>query len=231
MQAADQKADVVWSSALPRDSCRHMTEDRLHRQLTFLTEIDALKSVMRQSSLANRRRRENSAEHSWHLTMFALVLSEGDPTLDVTKIIAMLLIHDIVEIDAGDAPIHGTHDAAALARAEQRAAERIFGLLPETQRDRFLALWHEFEAAETADARFAKALDRLQPLLLNTLTGGGTWTESGVTEEQVYERYGPTIERASPALWSRARTLVRQHFAAVQDHRIRSCPDPAERHS
>jgi putative hydrolase of HD superfamily len=91
------------------------------------------------------------------------MLSETDPTLDVAKIIAMLLIHDIVEIAAGDAPIHGTYDAAALAWAEQAAAERIFGLLPPTQRDRFLSLWHEFEAAETADARFAKALDRLQP--------------------------------------------------------------------
>ena len=194
-----------------------MTEERLDRQLTFLTEIDALKSVMRQSRLANRSRRENSAEHSWHLAMFALVLSEADPTLDVAKVVAMLLIHDIVEIDAGDTPIHGTYDAVALAQAEQAAAERIFGLLPETQRNRFLSLWREFEAAETVDAHFAKALDRLQPLLLNTLTGGGTWAESGVTEEQVYERYGPTIERGSPALWSHARALVRRYFAAAED--------------
>jgi putative hydrolase of HD superfamily len=148
--------------------------------------------------------------------MFALVLSEADPALDLAKIVAMLLIHDIVEIDAGDAPIHATHDAAALARAEKTAAERIFGLLPVTQRNRLLSLWREFETAETADARFAKALDRLQPLLLNTLTGGGTWAANRVTEDQVYERYGPTIERGSPALWSRARALVRQHFAAAR---------------
>jgi putative hydrolase of HD superfamily len=192
----------------------HMAEDHLNRQLTFLAEIDALKSVVRQSRLVNRSRRENSAEHSWHLAMFALVLSEIDPAIDVARVIAMLLIHDIVEIDAGDAPIHGTHDAAALAQAERTAAERIFGLLPGPQRDRFLSFWSEFDAAETADARFAKALDRLQPLLLNTLTGGGTWTENGVTEEQVCARYGPTIERSSPALWSRARALVHQHFAA-----------------
>jgi putative hydrolase of HD superfamily len=192
-----------------------MPEDRLDRQLTFLTEIDALKSVVRQSLLVNRSRRENSAEHSWHLAMFALVLSEVDQSINVAKVIAMLLIHDIVEIDAGDAPIHGSYDAAAVAEAERAAAERIFGLLPEHQRDRFLSLWHEFEAAETADARFAKALDRLQPLLLNTHTGGGTWAENGVSEEQVYERRGPTIERGSPALWSRARALVRRHFAAA----------------
>jgi putative hydrolase of HD superfamily len=130
------------------------------------------------------------------------MLSETDPTLDVAKIIAMLLIHDIVEIAAGDAPIHGTYDAAALAWAEQAAAERIFGLLPPTQRDRFLSLWHEFEAAETADARFAKALDRLKPLLLSTLTGGGTSAESGVTEEQVPIRLVrpnlPIAQRRSP---------------------------------
>jgi putative hydrolases of HD superfamily len=194
----------------------HMSEDRLDRQLTFLAEIDALKSVVRQSPLVNRSRRENSAEHSWHLAMFALVLGEAHPAVDVAKIITMLLIHDIVEIDAGDAPIHGGYDAAALAHAESAAAERIFGLLPESQRDRLLSLWHEFEAAETAEARFAKALDRLQPLLINTLTGGGTWAENGVTEEQVYERYGSTIEGGSPALWLRARALVRRYFAAVQ---------------
>jgi len=194
-----------------------MTEDPLDHQLTFLIEIDALKSVMRQSVLANRSRHENSAEHSWHLAMFALVLSEADPMLDFTKIVSMLLIHDIVEIDAGDAPIHAIHDAGELAQAEEAAAERIFGLLPETQRNRFLSIWREFEASQTPDARFAKALDRLQPLLLNTLTGGGTWAANRVTEDQVYERYGPTIERGSPALWSRARILVRRHFAAAQD--------------
>ncbi|WP_158933183.1 HD family hydrolase [Acidisphaera sp. S103] len=194
-----------------------MTEDRLDRQLTFLIEIDALKSVTRQSVLANRSRHENSAEHSWHLAMFALVLSEADPALDVAKIVAMLLIHDIVEIDAGDAPIHAAYDAAALLQAEEAAAKRIFGLLPETQQEIFLSIWREFEAAETAEARFAKAVDRLQPLLLNTLTDGGTWASNGVTEDQVYDRYGPTIERGSPALWSRARALVRQHFAAAED--------------
>jgi putative hydrolases of HD superfamily len=125
------------------------------------------------------------------------------------------LLHDIVEIDAGDAPIHvaGT-DKAALEEAERQAAERIFGLLPPKQGQEFLTLWLEFEAAETSAARFAKALDRLQPLLLNTLTGGGTWTENEVTEQQVLERYGPTIERGSPALWDEAIKLVRQHFAA-----------------
>lgn len=185
-----------------------------HRQLTFLAELDQLKSVIRQSPLINRTRKENSAEHSWHLAMFVLVLTEHVEGVDTNKVVQMLLLHDIVEIDAGDAPIHlvGT-DTTALEHAERQAAERIFGLLPPEQGQTLHALWLEFEAAETPAVRFAKALDRLQPLFLNTLTGGGTWAENGVTEQQVLERYGPTIERGSPALWDEARKLVRQYFA------------------
>lgn len=185
-------------------------QDRLTQQLAFLTEIDALKSVTRQSPIVDQSRRENSAEHSWHLAMFALILAGAD--VNVCRVIVMLLIHDIVEIDAGDAPIHGAHDSAALELAEKQAAERLFGLLPPDQAASLLSIWKEFEAAESADARFAKALDRLQPLLLNTLTGGGTWTENAVSEQQVYERYGPTISGGSPALWTHARALVERHF-------------------
>lgn len=187
-------------------------QNRLTQQIAFLTEIDALKSVVRQSPIANRTRKENSAEHSWHLAMFAMILVGKE--LDAGKIITMLLIHDIVEIDAGDAPIHGGHDTAALEVAERQAAERLFGILPADQATRLLSLWQEFEAAESPEARFAKSLDRLQPLLLNTLTGGGTWTENNVSEQQVYERYGPTIAGGSPGLWDHARALVAQHFAA-----------------
>ncbi len=186
---------------------------RLTDQLAFLAEIDALKSVVRQSTLVDRSRRENSAEHSWHLAMFALVLADDAGGLDVGKVISMLLIHDIVEIDAGDSPMHGVQDKAALAVAEAKAAERLFGLLPNDQATRLLALWREFEAGETPEAKFAKALDRLQPLLLNTLTGGGTWTENRVSEPQVCERYGPVIAGGSRTLWDHARALVRRHFA------------------
>lgn len=153
-------------------STRGFMQNRLTQQIAFLTEIDALKSVVRQSPIANRSRRENSAEHSWHLAMFAMILA--DKELDAGKVITMLLIHDIVEINAGDAPIHGSHDTAALEVAEREAAERLFGILPSDQAERLLALWHEFEAAKSPEARFAKGLDRLQPLLLNTVTGGGT---------------------------------------------------------
>lgn len=189
-----------------------MTKDRIAEQLAFLAEIDALKSVVRQSPLADRSRRENSAEHSWHLAMFALILAD-DETVDTAQVIKLLLVHDIVEIDAGDAPIHGNHDRPDIEAREAAAAERLFGLLPADQAVKLKALWHEFEAADTPEAQFAKALDRLQPLLLNTLTGGGTWAENGVSEQQVHDRYGPTIERGSPALWNRARSLVQRHFS------------------
>ena len=131
----------------------------------------------------------------------------------------MLLVHDIVEIDAGDAPIHGDHDRQAVAAREQAAADRLFGILPEDQAAKLRALWAEFEAAETPEARFAKSRDRLQPLLLNTLTGGGTWTENDVSESQVVERYGRIIERGSPALWRHARKQVERHFAAAENDR------------
>lgn len=186
----------------------------LERRFAFLAEIDGLKAVLRQNRTIGEGRRENSAEHSWHLALFALVLGEHAPGIDLARVVAMLLVHDIVEIDAGDVPIHGTYDAAALALVEAAAAERIFGLLPAPQRDRFLALWREFEAVETAEARFAKMLDRLQPLLLNTLTGGGTWAENGLTEAQVLARYLPVVERGAPSLRPFIEGLIRRHYAA-----------------
>ncbi|AWI89934.1 hydrolase [Methylobacterium sp. DM1] len=184
----------------------------LARRFAFLAEIDGLKAVLRQNRTVGERRRENSAEHSWHLAMFALVLGDLAPGLDLGRVVAMLLVHDIVEVDAGDVPIHGAYDAAALALVEAAAAERIFGLLPEAQRDLFLGLWREFEMVETAEARFAKALDRLQPLLLNTLTEGGTWAENGLTEAQVLARYRPVIERGIPGLWPFVEAMVRRHY-------------------
>ena len=194
-----------------------MSVDVIQQQFAFLAELDQLKSIVRQSPLINRSRKENSAEHSWHLAMFALVLSEYAEGVDALHVVKLLLLHDIVEIDAGDAPIHmAGKDKALLSQAERRAAERIFGLLPSKQGQELLSLWLEFEAAETSEARFAKALDRLQPLLLNTLTEGGTWTENGVTEQQVIERYGPTIEGGSFALWQEASKLVRQYFAGQE---------------
>jgi putative hydrolase of HD superfamily len=185
----------------------------VHQQLAFLAELDKLKGVMRQTPLVDGSRKENAAEHSWHLALFALILCPAAEGVNPSHVIKLLLVHDIVEIDVGDVPIHTEGiDKAQIERAEKRAAERIFGMLPEEQGRELLALWREFEAAETSAARFAKALDRLQPLLINTLTGGGTWTENRLTRDQVMERYGPTIERGSPELWRAAAELVSRHF-------------------
>lgn len=186
----------------------------LEKQLEFLREIDRLKTVVRQSPLLDRSRKENSAEHSWHLALYALVLSEyASGAVDTQRVMRMLLLHDVVEIDVGDFPIHGGSSAAWQAEQEDRAAERLFGLLPQPQGDEFLALWREFEQAESDDARFAKALDRFQPLLINVFTGGGTWTENGVSHEQVLARYGPVIQRGAPRLWEVCERWVAAHFA------------------
>lgn len=186
----------------------------LMQQLEFLREIDRLKRIERQSTLLDRSRRENSAEHSWHLAMYAWLLADcAAGPVDIARVIRMLLLHDVVEIDAGDTPIHGGGAAGAQDEAERRAADRLFGLLPDAQRDELMALWREFEDARTDDAQFAKALDRFQPLLVNVFTGGGTWSESGVAHAQVLERYGPVIRRGAPALWAVAEAWVAKHFA------------------
>ena len=183
-------------------------------QLEFLLELDKLKSVNRQSSLADGSRRENSAEHSWHLAMFALVLSEhADIAVDALHTIKLLLVHDIVEIEAGDFPVHADDTLkTGQEAAEHQAAERIFGMLPAAQGKNFRNLWLEFEAGQSSEARFAKALDRLQPLLLNIAVGGGTWNENNVSEQLVIQRYGPTIAAGSAVLWDVALKLVEYHF-------------------
>jgi putative hydrolase of HD superfamily len=194
-----------------------MTPDDLERQLAFLREIDRLKSIERQSTILDRSRRENSAEHSWHLAMYAWVLAgSAGGTIDVARVVRMLLLHDIVEIDAGDNPMHGG-GGATQAEDEARAAERIFGLLPDAQAREMRALWNEFEAGESDDARFAKALDRLQPLVVNVVTGGGTWALNRVQYEDVLARYRPVIERGAPALWAVAQRWAAEHFGRAAE--------------
>jgi len=176
--------------------------DRLDRQLAFLIEADRLKRIDRASWITGHLRRENSAEHSWHLTLFALTLADQAPEgVQIDRVIRMLILHDLVEIDAGDAPIHGQHDAAALAIEEQAAADRIFGLLPDDLARGFRALWDEFEAAESPDAIFAKSLDRFQPPVLNLHADGGSWPEYNVTEDQIRTRVGPKVTKGAPGLW------------------------------
>ena len=181
---------------------------RLTQQLRFITELDHLKQVLRQTKLFDASRRENSAEHSWHLAVMASVLLEyAPPGTDLTRVLEMLLLHDVVEIDAGDT---FCYDAAAnldKAAREQTAAARIFGLLPEALGIRLHSLWEEFEAGTTTEARFANALDRLQPFLHNYHAQGGTWRVHSVSKTQVLERMRP-IERGAPQLWPYVLQLI-----------------------
>lgn len=188
--------------------------DRLDKQMEFLREADKLKSVLRASKLLDNSRRENSAEHSWHIMLYAAVLGEhAGPDVDVARVLRMLLIHDIVEIDAGDAPIHGYVDHAAMALKEAAAADRLFNLLPADQARDFRALWDEFEAAQTPDAQFAKAIDRTQAPVGNLHSGGGTWNEYNVTMDQLDTRVGTPIGRGAPVLWAWLRPLLAGYFA------------------
>ena len=188
--------------------------DRLAAQFAFLTEADRLKSVLRGTTLNDGSRRENSAEHSWHICLFALTLAEhATRPVNIERVIKMLLLHDLVEIDAGDAPIHGDHDPAEMEVIEKAAADRIFGLLPPDQQAEFRALWDEFEAAETDDAIFAKSIDRVQPVVANLESGGGTWPEYNVTPEKLEARVGQKVRRGAPALWAHLKGRIDAWFA------------------
>ena len=176
---------------------------RLEQQIAFLNEADKLKSVTRGTLLCDASRAENSAEHSWHLTLYALVLADqAGPDVDITRVIKMLILHDLVEIDAGDNPIFGSYDTADMEAQEQLAADRIFGILPNDLRDDLRATWEEFEANETPTARFAKSLDRFQPPNLNLASGGGSWAAYNVTFDVLDQRVGQPVRRGAPVLWT-----------------------------
>jgi putative hydrolase of HD superfamily len=159
---------------------------RLSRQIAFLVEIDKVKQILRRTRLYDHSRYENDAEHGWHMCMMALVLSEyaDDPDIDIGKVLRMALIHDIVEIDAGDQYLY-SGDKALQQQKEKEAAQRIFGILPKEQCEEFTALWEEFEARETSEAKFAKAIDRLGPLMQEHSDNGHAWKMHGVTAGQV----------------------------------------------
>ncbi|MEX3315440.1 HD family hydrolase [Sulfitobacter sp. PS-8MA] len=189
---------------------------RLDQQIAFLNEADKLKSVLRGTTLCDASRAENSAEHSWHLTLYALVLADqAGPEVEINRVIKMLILHDLVEIDAGDNPIFGDYDAAAMEAQEQLAADRIFGLLPADLRDELRGIWEEFEAAESPSARFAKSLDRFQPPMQNLASGGGSWTDYNVSEAQIEEKVGRKIALGAPALWAYARARISAFFAGA----------------
>jgi putative hydrolase of HD superfamily len=183
---------------------------RLAQQIAFALEADKLKGVLRQTWLTDQSRRENSAEHSWHAALMAVLLAEhaaAGPTLDVARVVRMMLVHDLVEIDAGDTLVYDDAAAAGKARRERDAAQRIFGLLPDDQAAELRAAWDEFEARQTPEARFAAALDRVQPILHNFATQGRAWREHGVTAARVLEK-NRHIAEGSPALWEFIRELV-----------------------
>lgn len=183
-------------------------------RLPFLNEADKLKSVKRASRLNDGSRFENSAEHSWHIMLHALVLAEhAGPDVQIDRVLRMLLIHDVVEIDAGDAPIHGKIDRIALAAREQAAAERLFGLLPAEQRQDLISLWQEFEGAESPDAIFAKAIDRVQVPISNLANGGGSWIEYNVTLPQLEERVGRPVSRGAPGVWAWLQPQLQAFFS------------------
>lgn len=192
-----------------------MMTDRVAAQIAFLSEADKLKNVLRASRLHDNSRFENSAEHSWHVMLFALVLSDqAGPEVSLDRVLKMLLLHDLVEIDAGDHPIHGEIDHAAQEAAEQAAADRIFGLLPPDQSADYRALWDEFEAAETADAIFAKSIDRVQTPVANLANGGGSWRDYGVTFEQLEKRVGTPVRRGAPQVWQWLHPKLKRFFDA-----------------
>jgi putative hydrolase of HD superfamily len=187
----------------PRD------DQALARRIQFILEADKLKTVIRNTLLTDRSRFENSAEHSWHAALTAVVIFDSAEVdgMDLAHIVRMLLVHDIVEIDAGDTFCYSLEQRQTQMRREKKAAERIFSLLPEPQADELRQLWREFEAQQTPEARFANAVDRLQPLLQAIHTRGKTWRQNGIRKDQVIERMQP-IQAALPSLWGYVMELI-----------------------
>jgi len=182
---------------------------RLQHQIDFIVEIDKLKQVLRQTIITDKTRQENSAEHSWHIALMTIILSEyaENPQIDVFRVIKMLLIHDLVEIDAGDTYCYDNHAREDQHERELQAATRIFNLLPKDQARQVLSLWKEFESRQTLNSRFANALDRLQPLITNYYTHGKAWRKHGVKKHQVITRKR-MIEEGTPQLWQYALKLI-----------------------
>lgn len=178
--------------------------ERLQKQMEFIAEVDKLKKIGRQSYLTDSSRKENDAEHSWHLAMMAVFLSEyAKEDVDVLHVISMVLIHDLVEIDAGDTYAYDTEGNKSKRAREEKAAERIFNILPEDQAKKVRDLWEEFEANETPEANFANALDRVQPIMLNHKSDGKAWAEHGVALSQIMSR-NINVEKGAPKLWEYA---------------------------
>ena len=188
--------------------------NRLEQQLQFILEIDKVKKIIRQTPLSDASRKENDAEHSWHIALMAYLLQEyAEEPVEVSKVMLMVLIHDLVEIDAGDTYAYDTEGAKTKDERERKAADRIFGLLPEDQGMYLKALWEEFEAYETAEAKYAHMLDNFQPLLLNDASGGISWTEHQVKKSQIYKR-NEKVEETSATIWKCMQDKIDKHIQA-----------------
>ncbi len=186
--------------------------ERLQKQIQFIVEIDRVKNIFRQTYLADAGRKENDAEHSWHIALMAYLLQEYvEETVDVSKVMLMVLIHDLVEIDAGDTYAYDAAGAETKRARESAGADRIFGLLPENQGKYFHELWEEFEAYETWEAKYAHLLDNFQPLLLNDAAGGISWKEHQVKKSQIYKR-NERIEETSQTIWKQMREIIQKHI-------------------
>jgi putative hydrolase of HD superfamily len=186
-----------------------MDIERFNKQIEFIVEIDKMKQILRNTILMDASRKENSAEHTWHMAVGAMVLSEyaNDSHLDMLKVFKMILLHDIVEIDAGDTFAYGNYNMQEKAEKEKIAADRIFGLLPHDQANQFKKIWNEFEDAETPEAKFAQAMDSFMPILHNYKTNGLQWQRLGVTREKVLSK-NRKIESGSRFLWSYIEGIV-----------------------
>ena len=186
--------------------------ERLEKQIQFIVEIDKVKNIYRQNYLADGERKENDAEHSWHIALMAYLLQEyAEKPVDVSKVMLMVLIHDLVEIDAGDTYAYDDAGAETKRAREEAAADRIFGLLPEDQGKYFRELWEEFEAYESPEGKYAHLLDNFQPLLLNDASGGLSWQEHQVKKSQIYKR-NEKIEETSETIWNCMKEIVQKHI-------------------
>lgn len=182
--------------------------ERFERQMQFLIEIDKIKHIFRKTKLFNKSRFENDAEHAWHLALMALVLGEySNESINISKVIKMVLIHDIVEIDAGDVIVYDTKMRELAQMKEAEAAERIFGILPEDQKQEFIDLWKEFEEKKSPEAKFAAAIDRFEPILQNYLTDYETWKTHGISYDQLYDR-NQHIQNGSGAIWDVVKQII-----------------------
>lgn len=191
-----------------------LSEERLNKQISFITEIDRMKRVMRQTPLADGSRKENDAEHSWHTALMALLLKEYAPDgADAARASAMLLVHDLVEIDAGDTYAYDEAAASTQKERETKAANRVFSMLPDDQRDYFRSLWEEFDEYETPDAKYAHMLDNFQPLLLNDASHGISWKEHEVSKAQIYKR-NEKLPETSDFIWMKMKEIIDKNINA-----------------